>query len=356
MKQHKDLKYKAIQLLKALIATPSVSKHEDKTALLIKKFLEHEGIKDVHQIKHNIWATNKYFDPAKRTILLNSHHDTVKPAAGYTRDPYFPEVEDDKLYGLGSNDAGGALVSLIATFLYYYELQIPFNIVLLLTSEEEISGKEGMALAIHHIPTPDVAIVGEPTSLDMAIAEKGLMVLECTARGKSGHAARNEGENALYKAMEDISWIQQYRFKQDSEMLGPVKMTVTMINSGTQHNVVPDTCDFTIDVRTTDIYSNEETYKIIETNLQSEVNPRSLRLNPSKIDPEHPLVLAGLKLGLTTYGSPTLSDQSLISIQSLKLGPGDSSRSHMADEYIFISQIEKGIDTYIDLLKNIKNF
>jgi len=347
-----ELTHKSIELLKQLIATPSISKEEEKTAALLFNFLKNEGV-DVQQHLNNVWAVNKYFDPKKETLLLNSHHDTVKPNNGYTKPPFEAIIEDGKLYGLGSNDAGGPLVSLIATFLHFYHAQdLAFNIVLACTAEEEISGKNGIVEVMKVIPSPSVAIIGEPTLMEMAIAEKGLMVLECTAHGKAGHAARNEGENAIYKALKDIDWIQSFQFPTQSEMLGPVKMSTTIINAGSQHNVVPDQCKFTMDVRTTDAYSNEETLAIIEENLASEICPKSLRLNPSSIALEHPLVQGGIGLGMTTYGSPTLSDQSLISIPSLKLGPGNSARSHTPDEFIYIAEIEDGIEKYIRLLEN----
>lgn len=348
----KKLKNKAIVLLKQLIATPSLSKEEDKTASILFDFLKEEGV-EVHQHLNNVWAVNKYFNPKKETILLNSHHDTVKPNNGYTKPPFEPIVEDGKLFGLGSNDAGGPLVSLIATFLYFYnEQNLAYNVLLACTAEEEISGKNGIVEVMKVVPFPSVAIIGEPTLMDMAIAEKGLMVLECTAHGKAGHAARDEGENAIYKAVKDIQWVQSFKFSKLSETLGPVKMTTTIINAGSQHNVVPDTCNFTIDVRTTDAYSNEETLTIIEEQLQSIINPKSLRLNPSSIELKHPLVQAGINLGMATYGSPTLSDQSLINIPSLKLGPGNSARSHTPDEYIYLVEIEEGIEKYIKLLNN----
>ena len=346
-----ELTHKAIELLKQLISTPSLSKEEDKTATLIFNFLQQEGVEEPHMYLNNVWAVNKYFDPAKETLMLNSHHDTVKPNNGYTRPPFEAQIEDGKLYGLGSNDAGGPLVSLIATFLYFYnEPNLGFNLLLACTAEEEISGKNGIVALMPQVPQPNVAIVGEPTLMDMAIAEKGLMVLECTAHGVAGHAARNTGENAIYKALKDIEWIQSYQFPKQSEMLGPVKMTITIINAGSQHNVVPDRCHFTMDVRTTDVYSNEETLAIIKANLKSEINPKSLRLNPSSIKMEHPLVQAGVELGMKPYGSPTLSDQSLITIPSLKLGPGDSQRSHTPDEFIYLEEIEEGIEKYIKLL------
>jgi len=347
----KELKHKAITLLKQLIATPSLSKEEDKTADILFEFLKEEGIV-VNRHLNNVWAVNKYFDPAKETVMLNSHHDTVKPNNGYTKPPFKPIVEEDKLYGLGSNDAGGPLVSLIATFLHFYKQpNLAYNILLACTAEEEISGRNGIVEVMKVVPTPSITIIGEPTLMQMAIAEKGLMVLECTAHGKAGHAARNEGENAIYKALKDIDWVQSYQFPKQSNMLGPVKMTTTIINAGSQHNVVPDTCHFTLDIRTTDAYSNEETLAIIKNNLQSKIDPKSLRLNPSSIRPEHPLVQAGITIGMTTYGSPTLSDQSLINIPSLKLGPGDSARSHTPDEFIYLAEIEEGIEKYIQLLE-----
>lgn len=344
------LSEKAIELLKKLIATPSLSKEEDKTASLLFDFLVEEGVQP-NRFLNNVWAVNKHFDPAKETLMLNSHHDTVKPNNGYTRPPFEPQVEDGKLYGLGSNDAGGPLVSLIATFLHFYnEPNLQYNLLLLCSSEEEISGKNGIAVAINKVPQPSVAIVGEPSLMDMAIAEKGLMVLECTAHGKAGHAARNEGENAIYKALQDIEWFRTFQFPKISETLGPVKMSTTLIEAGSQHNVVPDRCSFTVDVRTTDAYSNEETLSIIKQHVQSEVNPRSTRLNPSSIDENHPLVQAGKQLGMKTYGSPTLSDQSLIDVPSVKLGPGDSARSHTPDEFIYIHEIAEGVEKYIQLL------
>jgi len=346
-----ELSHKAIALLKQLIATPSLSKEEDKTAAVLVSFLKSEGV-TVHQHLNNVWAVNKYFDPKKETVLLNSHHDTVKPNNGYTKPPFDAIIEDDKLYGLGSNDAGGPLVSLIATFLHFYNvLDLAYNIVLACTAEEEISGKNGIVEVMKIVPAPSIAIIGEPTLMEMAIAEKGLMVLECTAHGKAGHAARNEGENAIYKALKDIEWIQSFEFPVQSKTLGPVKMTTTVINAGSQHNVIPDRCYFTVDVRTTDVYSNDQTLEIIQQHIKSNINPKSLRLNPSSIKMEHPLVQAGIGLGMTTYGSPTLSDQSLISIPSLKLGPGDSARSHTPDEFIYIKEVEDGIEKYIQLLE-----
>lgn len=341
---------KALELLKSLIATPSFSKEEDATASIILGFLTKEGVSP-QRFLNNVWAVNKHFDPAKETLMLNSHHDTVKPNNGYTRPPFEPMEEEDKLYGLGSNDAGGPLVSLIATFLHFFnEPDLSYNLLLVCSSEEEISGKNGIAAVIKEVPQPSVAIIGEPTLMDMAIAEKGLMVLECTAHGKAGHAARDEGENAIFNAMKDIEWFRTFSFPKVSQTLGPIKMTTTIIQAGSQHNVVPDRCSFTVDVRTTDAYSNEETLAIIKQNIDSEINPKSLRLNPSSIDAGHTLVQAGKQLGMKTYGSPTLSDQSLITIPSVKLGPGDSARSHTPDEFIYMKEVKEGIEKYIQLL------
>ena len=343
----------AVELLKQLIVIPSFSREENLTADLIEKFLNDRGVTTQRKI-NNIWAQNKYYDAAKPTILLNSHHDTVKPNSGYTRDPFAATVEDGKLYGLGSNDAGGCLVSLILTFLYFYEqTDLKYNLVLATTAEEEISGVNGLELIIPELGKLDFGIVGEPTLTQLAIAEKGLMVLDCIAHGKSGHAAREEGVNAIYEAINDINWFRSFRFPEESEVFGPVKMSVTIINAGSQHNVVPATCTYTVDVRVTDAYRNEEVLEIIRSHVKSEVTPRSIRLKPSKIDKDHPIVQAGLALGRTTYGSPTTSDQSLLDIPSLKVGPGDSGRSHTADEFIYLDEIREGIALYIGMLKSI---
>jgi len=299
-------------------------------------------------------AYNKYFDESKPTILLNSHHDTVKPNPGYTKDPFKAIVEDGKLYGLGSNDAGGCLVSLIAAFVYYYQdKNLAYNLCLIASAEEEISGKNGIEEAYKHGVDCDFAIVGEPTLLDLAVAEKGLMVLDCTAYGESGHAARDEGVNSIYNAIEDINWFNTYKFPKESEFLGPVKMSVTVINAGSQHNVVPAECKFVVDVRTTDVYSNVEVLEIIQSHVKSDVQARSTRLNPSTIAIEHPIVQAGLSLGKKLYGSPTMSDQALLPILSIKVGPGDSARSHTADEFIYLKEIEDGIKFYIELLGKV---
>jgi acetylornithine deacetylase len=352
MKQQ-ELYLAALGLLQQLIATPSVSKEEDKTATLIAEFLELHGVQ-VHRKQNNVWAFNRCYDPSKPTMLLNSHHDTVKPNAGYTRDPYDPAIINGKLYGLGSNDAGGCLVSLLAAFLHFYAHEnMSYNLVMAATAEEEISGKNGIELVLPELGPLDVAIVGEPTEMHLAVAEKGLMVLDCVAKGKSGHAAREEGVNAIYSALHDISWFQEYKFAKESKHLGPVKMSVTMIQAGTQHNVVPDTCEFTVDVRLTDAYTMEEVLAVIKHHVKAVVIPRSTRLRPSSIPMDHSLVQAGIALGRQTYGSPTTSDQALLPIPSLKMGPGFSGRSHMADEFIYLQELEAGIEIYIKLLEKV---
>lgn len=344
---------KAVELLQKLISIQSFSKEEDKTADAIQEFMGSHGIV-MHRKLNNLWAWNKHFDPAKPTILLNSHHDTVKPNSGYKRNPYEAKIEDGKLYGLGSNDAGGCLVSLIATFLYFYDKQnLKYNFCLATTAEEEISGVNGLELIIPDLGKLDFGIVGEPTLMHLAIAERGLMVLDCTAYGKAGHAAREEGENAIYNALADIEWFRNYRFPKESEIFGPIKMSVTIINAGSQHNVVPASCVFTVDVRVTDAYRNEEVLEIIRKHVKCKVEPRSIRLKPSSIDKNHPIVQAGIALGRTTYGSPTTSDQSLLDIQSIKVGPGDSARSHTADEFVYVDEIKEGIELYIKMLEKL---
>ncbi len=347
------LYFDAVELLKKLIATPSFSREENHTADIIQDFLQQRHVPTQRKL-NNVWAYNRHFDPAKPTILLNSHHDTVKPNSGYTNDPFEPIVQGDKLFGLGSNDAGGCLVSLIATFLHFYDREgLTYNFCLATTAEEEISGFNGLELVIPDLGLLDFAIVGEPTLMQLATAERGLMVLDCTAHGKSGHAAREEGDNAIYKALADIEWFRSYRFEKESEQFGPIKMSVTIINAGSQHNVVPATCTFTVDVRVTDAYRNEEVLEIIRQHVNCEVKPRSVRLKPSSISKNHPIVQAGLAMGRTTYGSPTTSDQALLDIPSLKLGPGDSARSHTADEFVHLSEIKEGIELYIKLLESI---
>lgn len=344
---------KYLKLLQSLIQTPSFSKEEEKTADILVYFLEKGGLK-VNRSENNVWVGNLHFDENKPTILLNSHHDTVQPNGGYTKDPFSADITKDRLYGLGSNDAGASLIALLATFMYFYEQKdMAYNIIWAASAEEEISGKNGMELLFSKLPPVDFAIIGEPTQMNMAIAEKGLMVLDCIAKGEAGHAARDEGINAIYLALKDINWFQEFQFPNVSEFLGPVKMSVTMIQAGKQHNVVPDTCKFTVDVRTTDTYTNEQVLEIIKEHVNCEIQPRSTRLKPSFIDPQHPIVLAGKALGCEIYGSPTLSDQSLIDVPSLKMGPGDSARSHTADEYIYTTEFEQGIDTYIKLLAKV---
>lgn len=343
----------SLELLQALIHIPSISKEETRTASAIELFLKDRGIK-THRKNNNIWAYNKHYNAAKPTILLNSHHDTVKPNQGYVRDPFAADIEDGKLYGLGSNDAGGSLVSLIAAFLNFYEQKnLKYNLCLAATAEEEISGKDGLELIIPELGPLDFAIVGEPTLMQLAIAERGLMVLDCVAHGKAGHAAREEGENAIYNAIKDIEWFRTYEFSKKSALFGPIKMSVTVIEAGSQHNVVPAECKFTVDVRVTDAYRNDEVLKIIRQNVNCDVNPRSTRLKPSSISVDHPIVKAGIALGRETYGSPTTSDQALLDIPSLKIGPGDSARSHMADEYIYTDEIKEGIALYIKLISEI---
>jgi acetylornithine deacetylase len=343
----------ATTLLKQLIATPSYSREEDKTALLLEQFLTDQDI-PFERKKNNIWAFNRHFDPAKPTLLLNSHHDTVKPNPSWTLDPFEPLVADGKLFGLGSNDAGGCLVSLLATFCHFYDRpDMRYNIVMAATAEEEISGRDGLELLAPDLPPISFAIVGEPTEMQLAVAEKGLLVIDCTAHGRSGHAARNEGENAIYKAIQDINWLTSYQFPKESPTLGPIKMSVTIINAGTQHNVVPDACTFTVDIRATEQYTLEEIINTVQANIQSEVKPRSIRLKPSSIPVDHPIVQAGLALGRTTYGSPTTSDQALLDCPSLKCGPGHSGRSHTANEFIFLHEIEEGVRGYVAMLEQV---
>lgn len=343
----------ALGLLKKLIRTPSFSKEENNTAKTIELFLQQKGVRTQRKL-NNIWAYNKHFDAAKPTLLLNSHHDTVKPNTGYTRNPFSADVEDGKLFGLGSNDAGGCLVSLIASFLHFYpQKELKYNICLAATAEEEISGNNGLELVIPDLGELEFAIVGEPTLMNLAIAERGLLVIDCVAHGKAGHAAREEGENAIYNAMADIEWFRTFKFPKESEVFGPIKMSVTIINAGSQHNVVPAECTFTVDVRVTDAYRNEEVVEMIREHVSCEVKPRSVRLKPSSIDKNHPIVQSGILLGRTTYGSPTTSDQALLDIPSLKCGPGDSARSHMSDEFIYVDEIREGIEIYIRMLEKV---
>lgn len=348
-----ELTSDSIALLKSMISTPSLSREEEHTAALIRQFFHTHEI-PTEQVGNNIIAYNQFHSADKPYILLNSHHDTVKANPGYTKDPFQPLVVDGKLYGLGSNDAGGCLVSLIAAFRYFYAHQdLPFNLCLIASAEEEVSGKNGVEEAYKHVPACSFAIVGEPTLLNLAVAEKGLMVLDCAAHGQSGHAAREEGINAIYLALEDIAWFRSFQFPKRSSFLGPVKMSVTMIDAGSQHNVVPALCKYVVDVRSTDVYTNQEILDIIKSHVKSQVIARSTRLNPSTIAVDHPIVQSGIKLGKEIYGSPTMSDQALLPIPSIKVGPGDSARSHTADEFIYLHEIEDGIAFYISLLNNI---
>lgn len=341
---------KYIELLKKLIATPSFSREEENAAGVMREFLLSEGVR--FQTKaNNTWCYNAHFDKTKPVVLLNSHIDTVKPAKGYTVDPFTPLEKGDQLFGLGSNDAGGPLVSLLAAFINFYnEKNLPFNLLFAATAEEEVSGLDGLESILSELGKIDFAIVGEPTKMELAIAEKGLLVLDCYAYGKSGHAARDEGENALYKALADIDILRKFEFPKYSDLLGKVKITVTMINAGTQHNVVPDNCHFVADVRTNEFYSNPEVCEIISKLISSEVKPRSIRLNSSGLSSGHPFAQLCIKKGIRIYGSPTTSDQAILSIPSVKMGPGDSARSHTADEYILKSEITEGIKKYIELL------
>lgn len=344
----------ALLLLQTLIETPSLSKEEESSAKLLEDFFHSISI-PTRRMGNNVWALNRYFDAALPTILLNSHHDTVKPNQGYSRDPYKAVIEDGKLFGLGSNDAGGSLVSLIAAFSFFYNKKMPYNLILAATAEEEISGKNGIASILPELPELHLAIVGEPTLLQMAVAEKGLLVIDAVVKGKAGHAARDEGENAIYNALDDLNLIKNYRFKKQSAYLGENKVTATLINAGSQHNVVPDICTYTLDVRVTDAYSLEEALKELSQVLKAELQPRSLRLNSSTIASDHKIIRVANKLELNLYGSPTLSDQALIPFPSVKIGPGDSARSHTADEFIYLDEITQGIALYINLLNNYFN-
>ncbi|HJV20599.1 MAG TPA: M20 family metallo-hydrolase [Sediminibacterium sp.] len=344
----------AVELLTQLIATPSFSKEEDKTASVIEQFFQLHDIPS-HRFLNNVWTVNKHFDASRPSILLNSHHDTVKPNKGYTIDPFDPVQQDGKLFGLGSNDAGGCLVSLAVTFLHFYAQEnLAYNIVFAASAEEEISGNNGIEALLPQLPSLDFGIVGEPTLLNMAVAERGLMVLDAETFGVAGHAARNEGENALYKAVKDIEWIQHHRFEKVSDLLGEVKMTVTSFQTDNkQHNVVPAHAQYLIDVRVNELYSFEEVLEVLKQHVSATITPRSTRLRSTSISLDHPLVQAGIKLGRSYYGSPTTSDKALMYFPTLKMGPGDSARSHTANEFIYLDEIRQGIDMYIQLLKQV---
>lgn len=339
----------AIGLLSQLIATPSTSRNEKDAADIMENALRNYGFTP-HREAKNVWVIDPHFDEQKPTLLLNAHIDTVKPVDSWRRDPFAPTIEGDTLYGLGSNDCGGGLCSLLQTFRMLTEKTQNYNLIYLASAEEEVSGKDGISRALPLLPKIDLAIVGEPTGMQPAVAEKGLMVLDVIAHGKSGHAARNEGVNAIYEALDDMRWIRDYKFKKVSPFLGPTKMTLTVVDAGTQHNVIPDKCTMLVDIRTNEFYDNEEVYHFICQHLKSEVKAHSFRLKSSRIDPEHPLIKKCVAMGMKPFGSPTLSDQALMPFSSFKLGPGESSRSHSADEFIRISEIADAIAKYKELL------
>lgn len=348
-----ELYNETLALLKRLIATRSFSKEEHDAANLFSDFLETKGLK-VNRHQNNIWVVHPDYQAGRFTLLLDSHLDTVKPSQNWTFDPFSATEHVGKLYGLGSNDAGAPLVALMSTFLHFSQQKtLPFNLIFAATAEEEISGYQGIESIIDKLGPVDLAIIGEPTKMELAIAEKGLMVLDCFSKGKAGHAARNEGENAIYKALADIDWFRNYVFEKKSEVLGQVKMSVTQINAGSQHNVVPDICNFVVDVRTNEYYKNSEALEIISQNVDCEIKPRSLRLNSSYIPFDHPLISVAREMNIPCYGSPTTSDQAVIPYTSVKIGPGDSARSHTADEYIELSELRNGIEIYIQMLEKL---
>ena len=342
----------AITLLSSLISIPSISREEEKVADFLQTYIEGSGIM-TGRSGNNIWCISPMFDMKKPTILLNSHIDTVKPVNGWRKHPFTAKMDNGKLYGLGSNDAGASVVSLFETYRYLSAKEQAYNLIFLASCEEEVSGKNGIESVLPQLPPIALGIVGEPTEMHPAIAEKGLMVLDVCARGKAGHAARNEGENAIYKAIDDIQWFRNYHFPKETSLLGPVKMSVTQVNAGTQHNVIPDLCTFVVDIRSNECYSNEELYQEICSNIQSEVKARSFRLNSSHLEVEPPFVKRTRELGRVPFGSPTLSDQALMKFPSVKIGPGKSSRSHTADEYIMVSEIEEAIQLYIEILDGL---
>ena len=351
-----QLRTDALELLKKLITKPSYSGHEEKTAALIESFLQDRYVYTLRKY-NNIWCYNLHFDHAMPTLLLNSHHDTVRPVAAYTKDPFEPIVKDGKLFGLGSNDAGGSLIAMIATFLYFFKRRdLPFNICLATTAEEENSGEKGLKSILSELLPVSFAIVGEPTSMQMAVAEKGSMVLDCKSFGRAGHAAREEGDNAIYRALKDIQWFSSYHFPIESPVMGPVKMTVTEVKAGVQHNIIPAECSFTVDVRLTDAYTEKELLHIIQNHTFCEFTVRPGVLKPSCIDHLHPVVKTGLFIGRTAYISPTSSDQGWLDMPSIKMGPGESARSHSADEFIFLEEINEGISVYIQLIESLFPF
>ncbi len=343
----------AIALLQQLIAIQSYSKEESTVADFLERYIEIKGYV-VSRKENNVWMLSPGFEPKRPTILLNSHIDTVKPVAGWTRDPFSPVIEDGKLFGLGSNDAGASVVSLLHAFFYLTQKQQHYNLIFAASGEEEISGENGIESLLKELPKIDFAIVGEPTGMNLAVAEKGLMVLDCIVTGLAGHAARNEGDNAIYKALPAIEWFKNYEFEKKSELLGAVKMTVTQINAGTQHNVVPDTCSFVVDVRSNEMYSNQEILDEIRKFIDCDVQPRTTRLSSTATPINHPIVNRGIELNRSVFGSPTLSDQALMTFPSLKMGPGESLRSHTADEYILLDEIGAAIEIYIQLLDGLE--
>lgn len=350
------LTQRATHILKSLIAIPSISRNETEAADFLFDYLTKEGA-NPQRLGNNVWCEQPLQGPhaadtrnEKPTLLLNAHIDTVKPATSWIHNPFQASVENGRIYGLGSNDCGGGLVTLMELFLALRNENLPYHLVFLASAEEEVSGKNGIEAALPHLPHIDVALVGEPTGMQPAIAEKGLMVLDCTAHGRSGHAARNEGINAIYQALPDIEWFRTYHFAQETDLLGPVKMSVTMVNAGTQHNVVPDTCTFVVDVRPNECYTNEEVLEHIRQHVSCDVTPRSTRLHSSRISPTHPLVRAAISQGRTPFGSPTLSDQALMRFPSFKMGPGDSARSHTAEEYVCISELREAIEIYFKMI------
>ena len=342
----------AVELLQALIATPSTSRDEARTGDLLFAFLADHGAAP-ERLYNNVWARAEGFDPRRPTLLLNSHHDTVRPAASYTRDPYAPTLEEGRLYGLGSNDAGASVVSLAETFLTFRTRRLPFNLVVALSAEEECMGEHGMRALLPVLGPIDMALVGEPTGMQAATGERGLVVLDCTAHGRSGHAARGEGINALYIAMDDIARLRTFRFERESQLLGPIGIAVTQIEAGTQHNVVPDTCRFVVDVRTTDAYSNEEVVEQLRAVLHSDVVPRSTRIRAAAVGDDHPLVRAARAVGRQTFVSPTTSDRTLMPFPSLKMGPGESARSHSADEFVLVAEVDEAITIYEQYIEQL---
>lgn len=348
-----NLTQEAVDLLCRLIEIPSTSREETEAADMLQQTMQKEYNMDVQRAGNNLWCTTANYKENRPTLMLNAHIDTVKPTAAWERTPHKATIEGDCIYGLGSNDDGASLVSLVQVFRALKDSDLPYNLILAISAEEEVSGKNGMEHLLTQLPKIDVAMVGEPTGMQPAIAEKGLMVLDLTAHGISGHAARNEGDNAIYHAMEDIAWFQKFRFPKESNLLGPVKMTVTIVNAGTQHNVIPSECNFTVDVRSNELYSNEEIFDIVKENVKSEVKARSFRLSSSKIEESHPLIRKAISLGRKPFGSPTLSDQALMRFPSFKMGPGESSRSHTADEFVKISEIREAISIYLSMLQDL---